>query len=450
MNILLVFADQMRGQDMACAGNVQVRTPHLDRLAAGGTMMRRAYSNYPVCTPARGSLLMGCYPLRHRAFLNDLPIRTDLPSLGTLASQAGAAAGYIGKWHLDGVPRAKFTPPGPRRLGFDHYWAVHNCTHSYMNSFCYTQDAQPIPIPTYEPEYQTDLALAFLENNKDKPFCLVLSYGTPHNPYDRVPERYQALYPPEQIQLRPNVPPDRAEQARKDIAGYYAHITALDEYVGKLLDKLDALQLAEQTLVVFTSDHGDMLHSLGRTRKQQPYEESISIPLIFRQGGTVPAGAVRDELIGLLDIAPTILGLAGLRVSETMQGKDLSAMIHGRGKGREAILLADFCPVDEAGRLGVVEWRGLRTARHTYARDIRGPWVLYDNQADPCQQHNLVDDPAHEPLRRQLEQAMQAALREVDDDFAPWQDYVRRYGLAGLWNARERELHKDKGNFLAE
>ena len=131
MNVLLVFADQMRASAMGCAGNPQARTPNLDRLAAGGVLFRRAFANSPVCTPSRGTLLTGLYPLRHGAIVNDVPIRTDIESLGTIFRRAGHATGYVGKWHLDGCPRSKFTPPGPRRLGFE-YWAVHNCTHSIL------------------------------------------------------------------------------------------------------------------------------------------------------------------------------------------------------------------------------------------------------------------------------------------------------------------------------
>ena len=151
MNLLLVFADQMRGMDMACAGNEQVITPNLDRLAASGVLMTRAFANSPVCTPSRGSLLTGRYPLSHGAVVNDVPVRTDLPSMGTVFRDAGRATGYVGKWHLDGCPRDKFTPPGERRLGFD-YWAVHNCTHAYFDSFYYADTDRRIPIAGYEPE----------------------------------------------------------------------------------------------------------------------------------------------------------------------------------------------------------------------------------------------------------------------------------------------------------
>ena len=445
---MLVFADQMRSQAMGCAGNAQVHTPNLDGLAGEGVMLRRAYSNAPVCTPARGSLLTGCWPLTHRAFLNDVPIRTDLLSLGTVFRDAGHATGYVGKWHLDGCPRDKFTPPGPRRLGFDDFWAVHNCTHAYMDSFYYADTDERIPIEGYEPEAQTELALSFIDKHKDRPFCLTVSWGTPHNPYELVPDRFKRMYPPEKIHLRPNVPEEEADLAREELAGYYAHVTALDEYLGRILARLDEHGLADDTLVVFTSDHGDMLHSNSCRYKQQPFEESISIPLIVRKPGLIPAGVVRDGLIGIVDLLPTMLGLAGVPVPSVTEGVDLSAMVTAGAAGLDEVLIGDCCAIDEASRVGVTEWRGLRDRRYTYARDLRGPWVLYDNEADPFQMKNLIDDPQHAELQQRLDDRVREQFDQIDAPLLGWEEMIRRENMIDLWNIRERELHKNKGRFL--
>jgi arylsulfatase A-like enzyme len=446
VNVVLVFADQMRGQDMACAGNVQVISPNLDRMARGGTLFTRACANTPVCTPSRGSLLTGCYPRTHGAVVNDIAVHTDLPAMGTIFRDAGYATGYVGKWHLDGCPRHKFTPPGERRLGFD-YWAVHNCTHKYFDSFYYADTDERIPIEGYESETQTDLALGFIERNAAHPFCLVLSWGPPHNPYDQVPERFKAMYDPGSVELRPNVPDDQADVARKEIAGYWAHITALDELMGRLLDKLEELSLAEETLVVFTSDHGDMLHSQGNVRKQQPWEESISVPLIVRGPG-VDAGRTAGGLIGIVDLLPTMLGLSGLPIPDSMQGKDLSALCSGGGAGRDAVLIMDAFAVDEGYHQGVTEWRGLRTPTHTYARNLDGPWVLYDNVADPFQLRNLVDDPASARLLDELNRQLEREVKTAGEPLQPWEEFVREVDLVEAWNVREEHLHGEKGRFL--
>jgi len=448
-NVLLVFADQMRGQTMGCAGNRQVRTPNLDRLAALGTRFTHAYCNSPVCTPSRGSLLTGLYPSRHRAYVNDVSIRPDLPSMGTLFRDAGYATGYVGKWHLDGVPRDKFTPPGPRRLGFDRLWAVHNCTHDYLDSFYYADSPEPIPIDGYEPERQTELAAEFIERHRRQPFSLVLSWGPPHDPYGEVPERFKRLYDPSDIELRPNVPPEKTEESRRDIAGYYAHVTALDELMGRLLDKLDELNLADNTLVVFTSDHGDMLGSQGQIRKQRPWEESINVPLIFRKPGLVPSGRTSEALIGMVDLLPTVLGLCGLDGAAGMQGRDLSPAVTGHGDaGGDEILLVNPCPVDDCRDMQ--QWWGLRTRRHTYARRLEGTWVLYDNDADPYQKSNLAEDADYADLRRELDGRLMLRLAEVGEPMLPWDELIRRLDMLGHWNARERELHGGEGRFLDE
>ncbi len=187
-NLLLVFADQMRGMDMGCAGNPDVRTPAMDRLAKQGVRLTRCFATSPVCSPNRAILLTGTYPTTNRVPGNDLPLPSHLPSLGTIARGHGYRTAYIGKWHLDGVPRTKFTPPGPRRSGFD-FWAAYNCTHDYFHPKYYRDTPQVVEVDGYEPEVQTDLALAFLDEQRDaaEPFCLVLSWGPPHDPYDQVP-----------------------------------------------------------------------------------------------------------------------------------------------------------------------------------------------------------------------------------------------------------------------
>ena len=438
-NVILVFADQMRGQAMGCAGDRQLRTPHLDRLAAEGTRFTDACCNSPVCTPSRGSLLTGLYPHRHGAYVNDIAIRTGVPSLGTIFRDAGYATGYIGKWHLDGVPRDRFTPPGGRRLGFDTFWAVHNCTHSYMDAFHYRDTPERIPSEGYEPEYQTGLAVDFIRRHRNGPFCLVLSWGTPHDPYDVMPERFRRLYDPAAIELRPNVPADVAESSRSDIAGYNGHIAAIDEMIGRLTAALDELDLADRTLVIFTSDHGDMLGSQGRVRKQKPWEESIRIPLIFRKPGLVPAGRTTDALIGVVDLLPTILGLTGLGVPEGLDGLDLSAAVTADVAGREDVLLLNPCSVDDGRNLP--GWWGLRTARHTYARTLGGPWVLYDNRRDPYQLENLAAQPETAELRRRLDARLTELLDQVGDPPRSWTDTICSLGLVGAWNDRERALH---------
>jgi len=440
-NLLLVFADQMRAEAMGCMGNAQVHTPHLDRLAAQGALFTNAIANHPLCTPSRASLLTGRYPLSCRTVTNDLQMPTDQVTFAHVLGRAGYRCGYVGKWHLDGWPRNQFTPPGPRRQGFDDYWAVHNCTHDYFHPHYYlNDDPNLVEVPGYEPEVQTDLAIGCLERWKDEPFCLVVSWGPPHNPYEMVPERYRKQYDPEALVLRPNCGQDAN---RRNVADYYAAVTALDENLGRLLAALDRLGIAGRTLVVFTSDHGDLLWSHHLTDKQAPWEEAIHIPLVMRLPGTIPAGRKSEELIGIADLAPTMLGLLGARVPREMEGLDFTwAALGQAGSGHTSVPIMDLVPTDNALRWNIHPWRGVRTRRYTYARRQGQPWVLYDNREDPYQLKNLAEEASAAPLRREMEGELQSWLERLGDRFGTAEECLASLGQTEAWAKRQEHFHK--------
>jgi arylsulfatase A-like enzyme len=446
-NLLFVFADQMRGQDMGCEGNLDVQTPVMDRLSAQGTRLAHCFATSPVCGPNRAILLTGTYPTTNRVPGNDLPLPTDLPSLGTIAKASGCRTGYVGKWHLDGLPRSRFTPPGPRRSGFD-YWAAYNCSHDYDHPRYYRDAPEVIVVEGYEPEVQTDLAREFLrESVGQEPFCLVVSWGPPHDPYDRVPERYRARYDPQALHLRPNVrqaldnPLARGLECRRTIANYYAAITALDDQLGRLLETLDTLGLSDNTLVVFTSDHGDMLWSHGWMKKQSPYEESIRVPFLIRWPGHIPSGAVSDALLGTVDILPTLVGLLGWECSAALEGRDLSAALRGDTDAPrpESVFLAHYLAGDEAAFQGMPEWRGVRTPRHTYVETPgQQPWLLFDNEADPFQMNNLLHRPGGATTAEPLRNLLTMWLQRTRDPFLPGPEMLAHLGLTEAWAERER------------
>jgi len=197
-NILFILTDQMRSTAMGCAGLEQVRTPNLDLLAGEGTRFSNAVSNTPSCAPSRASLLTGLHTLSHGVVNNELQVKLGTGTFAGSLRDVGYACAYIGKWHIDGGARTDFTPPRPRRLSFDDYWAVASCTHDYMNSFYYeNDDPKPKAIPKYEPVFQTDLALDYIEKktDQDDPFFLVVSWGSPHDPYLEMPDELLEQYP---------------------------------------------------------------------------------------------------------------------------------------------------------------------------------------------------------------------------------------------------------------
>jgi arylsulfatase A-like enzyme len=447
-NLLFVFADQMRGQEMGCAGNAAVQTPCLDRLAAEGTRLTHAFATSPVCGPNRAVLMTGTYATTNRVPGNDLPLPLDLPTLGTVAQANGYRTAYIGKWHLDGLPRSKFTPPGPRRHGFA-FWAAYNCDHDYFHPRYYRDSPEVIRAEGYEPEVQTDLALEFLRAQDGRePFCLVLSWGPPHDPYDQVPERYRARYDPETIPLRPNViaegdnPLAAGKRCRRTIADYYAAITALDAQMARLLEHLDRSGLLENTLVVFTSDHGDMLWSHGWMKKQSPYEEAIHVPFLLRGAGRIPAGRTSDVLIGTVHLLPTLAGLLGWDCPQ-LEGEDLSAALRGEpgAFSPESLFLANYLAEDEAATQGMPEWRAVRTRRYTYAeKPGRIPWLLFDNEADPYQMRNLLHTSQADGVQEPLRGLLSAWLAETRDPFLPGPEFLAHVGLADAWEERERRI----------
>ncbi len=448
-NLLFVFADQMRGQALGCEG-APVATPTFDRLATEGVRFARAYANCPVCTPSRGTLLTGRYAHQHRALANDLPLPVDEVSFASPLAQAGYRTGYVGKWHLAGVPRDTFTPPGERRFGFED-WAAWNCHHGYFSGRVYRDTPEPQPVDGYEPTGQTDIAIEFINKAGSQPWAVVLSWGPPHNPYDQVPDEYLAEVAERDLALRPNVPEDKADEARRDLLGYYAHVAALDAEMGRLMAALRDRGLDEDTLVVFSSDHGDMLFSQGLTRKQWPYEESIRVPLLMRWPAGLPRGLVAEGLVSTVDIAPTMLGLLGVDVPETMAGTDWSDLARGEAaRGDEAVLLQEIVTVDEGWRAGLREWRGLRTGRYTFARYQTGePWALFDTVEDPYQQRNLAAAPEAAEVIARLSGELDERLEAVGDPCLPREETLRSLGLVDLWNARERALWRDKARLLA-
>ena len=212
-NVIVVVADQWRAQALGCAGDINARTPNLDRLAAEGLRLTTAVSTCPVCSPFRGSLMTGQYPLTNGVFLNDVPLRPKGPALAEAFQKAGYQTACIGKWHLEGDGRSAFIPP-QRRLGFE-FWRACECTHDYNHSLYYGDKDEKLYWRGYDAEDQTQAAIQYIRQYHQRgPFLLFLSWGPPHNPYGTAPEAFRRQFTPEALTLRPNVPPQAAAMTR--------------------------------------------------------------------------------------------------------------------------------------------------------------------------------------------------------------------------------------------
>jgi arylsulfatase A-like enzyme len=430
-NVVVLIADQWRAQAFGFAGDPNVKTPNFDKLASESVRFAQAVSGISVCSPTRASLLTGQRPLTHGVFINDVPLNPEATTVAKVFKEKG---GYdtaaIGKWHVDGHGRESFIPR-ERRQGFD-YWKVLECTHDYNNSRYYSDTPVKMTWSGYDAQKQAEDAAEYIRahGKGEKPFLLWLAWGPPHNPYLTAPDKYRMMYRPDDLKLRPNIPAEQQAQARKDLAGYYAHCSTLDDALTTLLDALRDSGQAENTIFLFTADHGDMLGSQGMQRKQKPYEESVRVPMLVRWPAGLKGGRSVEAPINTEDVMPTLLGLAGLPIPKSVEGLSYADYLRGGADPSDGCaLIACPSPFGEwERRRGGKEYRGIRTARYTYVRDLNGPWLLFDNQADPYQEKNLVGQPEHAALQAELDTKLQAKLKKEHDDFRPGPEYIAKWG----------------------
>jgi arylsulfatase A-like enzyme len=430
-NVIYVLADQWRAQATGYNGdpNLLGKTPNLDEMARQGIQFSNAISVCPVCTPYRAALLTGQYPTTTGMFFNDLQLPTESLSMAKLFKESGYRTCYIGKWHLDGMGRDQFTPP-ERRQGFD-YWKALECSHDYQELYYYEGDSNERKIwEGYGPYAETEDAIKYIRDNtgKEEPFLMVIAWGAPHFPHNNAPEEQQEKFKPENIILRENVSEAMDESARGESAGYYAHILALDSCMGMLQKAMDESGISDNTIFVFTSDHGEMMGSQGirPKQKQVPWAESVRVPFLL----SYPAkfenrGIVVDVPLNTPDILPTLLSLANLPVPETIEGENMAGAIENQEAFEDRAAL--FMSVSHFAGKGK-EYRGIYTDRYTYVKSLEGAWLLYDHQNDPLEMNNLAGKPGFETLQEELESMLNKELKKVEDPFKPRQYYIDKWG----------------------
>ncbi len=414
-NVIYVFSDEHRWQSMSFTEMPQVRTPNMAKLAREGVSFTNCISNYPVCSPHRAMLMTGRWPYQQGMIDNNLPLSSKEPTLGKAFKAAGYATGYIGKWHLGGVRAEPF--------GFD-LSLIWSRTNDHWNSRYHPKGRSAVQTKGYNATLMTNQALEFIEKHKDRPFFLMLSWNPPHARFTDPPEEKRALYPAGSLPYRPNVrPPRRAFGARRMwrvYQGYHAHVTAIDEELGRIMRKLDELNLAGDTILIYSSDHGSMLRSQGVGGKRQPYEESIKAPFIVRWPGVTPPGRKVDALFGTIDIMPSICALAGARAPDTCMGQDFSPWMRGqRGPQPASQFIMHISKKHASGgeRHPAPIFRGVRTPRYTYAVYPDRPWCLFDNREDPYQKKNLINDPGKAGVRKELRAMLKEWLKKAEDPF---------------------------------
>jgi arylsulfatase A-like enzyme len=430
-NIIWFMVDQMRGQALSIAGDPNVRTPNLDRMVIDGTWFRNACMGFPLCCPARGSMLTGVYP--HQCVPgHEYPMPTGMPTVADAFNTAGYDTAWFGKWHLDGHREgsgrgAWHIVPKERRGGFGT-WLGYENNNSQFDCWVHGHDdrgEQPLRrLPGHETGAQTDMLLAHIDSRREKPFFACVSVQPPHNPYS-APADMAGRHNPADVILRPNVPPnaDVVERARRDLSGYYALIEDIDRHVGRLLGHLAALGIADRTYIIFTSDHGDQHGSHGHFAKMTPYEEAIRVPFLVHGGqrwhyhrgwGEVPC------IPNHVDLAPTSLGLAGIPVPAGMQGHDFSWAVLRKpapaGRPTEAYLQS-VVPTNHGGS-NCQPWRGIVTEDGWKYVAVEGqPLYLFDLNRDPYELVNLAYEAGAAARRGELNRRLAAWIERTGDRF---------------------------------
>jgi arylsulfatase A-like enzyme len=428
-NVLFIMTDQWRAQATGYMGDPNVKTPEIDKLAAESINFKNAVSGMPVCCPFRATLMTGQRPLTHGVFMNDVQLNPNARSLGKVLKENGYETGYIGKWHIDGRGRSKYIPP-ERRQGFDYFKAL-ECTHNYNDSKFYANNNPMVKKwQGYDTIAQTADAISFMRKKStgEKPFALFVSYGTPHAPYNTAPKEYRDMYNPEKMILHPNVPKNIEKRVRKDIAGYYAHCSALDDMIANLKTCLTDLKIEDKTILVFTADHGDMLGSQGSYKKQQAFEESCRVPMLWKVPGA-QARAVTAP-INSEDLMPTLLALLEIGIPKTVEGLSYADYINGGENPSDGVaLLTCVQPFGQWSRSrGGREYRALRSSRYTYARSLKGDWLLFDNEKDPYQQKNLVKSPEYKSVLQEMNRILDRKLKATGDEFKSGKYYIDKWG----------------------
>lgn len=458
-NLVLVFADQFRRHAMGLMDEDPVVTPNFDRFARESLVFTNAVSSCPLCSPFRAMLLTGRFPLSTGVTTNcqpglDMELSENEVCIGDVLKAAGYENCYIGKWHLENPSRNRsenpedgatgwdaWTPPGPRRHGFDR-WYAYNCSGRHFAPHYWTDSPKRIEMSRWSVRHETDVAIDFLKGrDAEKPFSLFISWNPPHPPYV-APERCKGLYAGRELPPRPN------SRTLENAMPYYAAVSSCDEEFGRLLGALEELGLAEETVVMFTSDHGDMLGSHGRYGKSIWYEEAIGIPFMIRWPGRIGPG--REAMpFASYDFMPTLLALMGLSVPQTVEGTDCSAVMRGEDVQRPSSafiayynypdrLLAVGQEPTPWMKMGIrlrelgIDWRttgfrGLRTGRYTYvvnrgldsaAEKQQAERLLYDNEADPYQMEPVRAREAKErPVMARLEEELRTWLTRTGDPF---------------------------------
>jgi N-acetylglucosamine-6-sulfatase len=407
-NILFILADDHRWDALGCQGHPFLKTPHLDRLAAEGVLFENAFVTTSLCSPSRASFLTGQYAHSHGVVTNHTPWDDAAPTFLEHLNQAGYDTAFIGKWHMPGRGL-------PRLRGVNHFvsFTVQGGQGVYENCPLVIDGRETDRPGKYITEDLTDLAIDWLNRPRTGPFCLYLSHKAAHFGF-LPPKHLRGRLKDADLHLPPEADPFVTMTNNQLFVGaplplgflyrrYAETLMGLDEQIGRLLARLEALKVLDDTVVVYAGDNGHLFGEHGLYDKRLAFEESIRIPFIVRRPGKIPDPGRRAEQMALnIDLAPTLLDLAGLTIPRVMQGESLVPILASpQAPGRSSFLYEHF-PVFPIPIPGIT---AVRTDRYKYIEYQNGirPAELYDLARDPKEKNNLAAAPESQGLVQELE-----------------------------------------------
>jgi choline-sulfatase len=441
LNIIVITTDDQARWSLGCYGNKESHTPHMDRLAKDGAKFLRAFVTTPVCSPSRASFLTGRYGtqvkitdwITPKEAQDGLGLPRDAITWMAVLQRAGYFTGLIGKWHLGMLPQFH-----PTKNGFDHFMGFLGGGNSPIDPTLEINGKEE-KLKGSLPDILTDNAIDFVKKNKDRPFALMLNFRAPHAPYAPTPAvdaaPFKNLDPT--IPSFPNLQVKKVKQLTRE---YYASVHSVDRNLGRLLEMLVQLGLRENTIIVFTSDHGYMIghHGLhhkgnavwitqGRDKERRPnmFDHSLQVPLLIRWPGVVRPGTEMGQMVSNIDTFASVLGM--LKVpppgNYKQEGMDFSGLLRPGGEKlawRDAV----FAQYDPHNGLDA-NMRTIRTRHWHLVRQYKKngqPDELFDLQTDPEELRNLYDEPKHREMREQLQDRLTAWMRSVDDPISRKKD----------------------------
>ena len=438
-NILLIHSDQHRYDCLSCHGHPQVKTPNLDRLAAEGTDFSLAFTPSPICSPARASLLTGRWPVNHGCLSipgteQYRPADSRYPTFSMELKKAGYNLAYIGKYHGE-------TQQPPEEIGFDEFipeneyftWRREQGIpeRELKNGWFGETDHFAKPSQT-RLSWGCDLLQDRLKDysSQESPFFLRWDPSEPHLP-NVVPEPYASLYPPESIapwgsfndplEGKPVIQKQQKQTWEIDswtwhdwapiVSRYLGEITLLDECIGRILNRLDELGLSEDTMVIYTTDHGDMCGAHGQIDKHfVMYDDVVRVPLIIRYPGRFPAGKVSDSFVSHeIDVARTIIEAAGLSVPSSFEGESLFSVALGNSRRQEILSMY------HGSQFSSFTQRMIRTKRWKYIWNACAEDELYDLETDPHEINNRTDDDKCSTVLAHMRKRLVNQMENIED-----------------------------------